>query len=254
MDEKTDTQIDDDILACKADIQRLRNSPAAGDTATDVIEETTPQRKEKPQPQQITGQIQGVSPNQQADSSAATDTEFVKIPSKRVKIPKFEEMVASRKTEELLKFTSDDTAEIDYSQIAPLNQQKPSPTPQPDKTASAPLPDDEQKPLSDDGKNVPRFDLARQILAEQRKVAATRRQKPDKQDDTNTPPATAAGTVGRIISQVKKNMAAGHEKPQTTPKLSHAVSGIIAAPENLTSIQQTIIADIVAQDISQYYS
>lgn len=103
-------------------------------------------------------------------------------------------------------------------------------------------------------REVPRFNLAEQILSEQRKIASVRRKKPDRNTSANSTPE-ATGTVGQIIRQSKKpfTSAEGKEKtPETIQSPSPAVHGIINKADNLSGSQHRIIADIVARDVARF--
>jgi len=103
-------------------------------------------------------------------------------------------------------------------------------------------------------REVPRFNLAEQILSVQRKIASVRRKKPDRNTSANSTPE-ATGTVGQIIRQSKKpfTSAEGKEKaPETIRSPSPAVHGIINKAGNLSGSQHRIIADIVARDVAKF--
>jgi len=113
-------------------------------------------------------------------------------------------------------------------------------------------------------REVPRFNLAEQILSEQRKIASIRRKKPNGNTSANSTPE-ATGTVGQIIRQSKKPFASaeGKEKtpePVVIKKTSEtiqsprpAVHGIINKADNLSGSGHRIIADIVARDVARFY-
>jgi len=71
---------------------------------------------------------------------------------------------------------------------------------------------------------IPKFDLAEQIMAEQRKIAATKRKGP-----------------GRKV------------EPPKPPRKSHS-SAAYAAPPPILSEQQRIIAEIVSRDIKKLFA
>lgn len=113
-------------------------------------------------------------------------------------------------------------------------------------------------------REVPRFNLAEQILSEQRKIASIRRKKPDGNTSANSTPE-ATGTVGQIIRQSKKTFASAEGKEKTPEPVvikkisetirspSPAVHGIINKADNLSGSQHRIIADIVARDVARFY-
>lgn len=100
---------------------------------------------------------------------------------------------------------------------------------------------------------IPEFNLADQILTEQRNMVAERRKKPSGTNGQNnkhiTPPT---GTVGAIIDRSHKSI------PNNTPKEKHvvnprnltwAVHHLINDEMNMNIQQQRIITDIVRRDI-----
>ncbi|MCK5000030.1 MAG: hypothetical protein KAS23_10855 [Anaerohalosphaera sp.] len=119
--------------------------------------------------------------------------------------------------------------------------------------------------------NVMQFDLADQILAEQRKLAASKRQPPSrKAPSPNIPPAT--GTVGQVIDENKKaKLETTPITPINTEKLpdtadnstkptdisinncSPAVRSIISNEEELTEFQKQILAELVERDIELHF-
>ena len=113
-------------------------------------------------------------------------------------------------------------------------------------------------------REVPRFNLAEQILSEQRKIASIRRKKPDGNTSANSTPE-ATGTVGQIIRQSKKTFASAEGKEKTPETVvikktsetirssSPAVHGIINKADNLSGSGHRIIADIVARDVAGFY-
>lgn len=82
---------------------------------------------------------------------------------------------------------------------------------------------------SQDRKEIPKFDLADEILAEQRKSTARRRKRPA---------VSAREAPGRI--------EATSRQPQAKP-----VSSAIGPPSPILSEQEQIIAEIVARDIEK---
>lgn len=150
--------------------------------------------------------------------------------------------------------------------------------------------DENQSPdQSEKETNIPEFDLAEKILKEQRQVASRRRQRPTTARNLNVMPI--AGTVGRIIEQAKKAVAAAAEKNETQPSpaadpnpieteyaetesekpvefdtmevveinqeitepvLSVAACRIINESDRLNPFQEDIIVDIVSKDIARF--
>lgn len=111
--------------------------------------------------------------------------------------------------------------------------------------------------LEDQETNIPRFDLAEQILAEQRKAAASRRQAP--QRTRNTSPYKAADTVGEIIDQARRNAIKSRveQNPDTAPTpagpvppwRSHIAGGGWDMP---TPLSRRILSEIVCRDIESF--
>lgn len=113
-------------------------------------------------------------------------------------------------------------------------------------------------------REVPRFNLAEQILSEQRKIASVRRKKPNGNTSANSTPE-ATGTVGQIIRQSKKAFASAEGKEKTPEPIvikktsetiqlpSPTVHKIINKADNLSGSQHRIIADIVARDVARFY-
>ena len=94
---------------------------------------------------------------------------------------------------------------------------------------------------------IPKFDLAEQILAEQRKITAIRRKAPGKPQRL----PSLAPAVTRVQSQ---DGAAG-KKPKTPDRQPQAQSTdyAIKQPPSILSEQEQIIAEIVARDIEKLY-
>ncbi|MBW8016732.1 MAG: hypothetical protein FVQ82_11140 [Planctomycetes bacterium] len=131
---------------------------------------------------------------------------------------------------------------------------------------------------------IPKFDLAEQILKEQRQVASKRRQRPAPARNLNVMPI--AGTVGQIIEQARKAVAAAAEKKDSEPKtqpapipdetdemkpvvfdtlevaefpndrpepvLSVAACCVINESDRLNPFQEDIIINIVSRDIARF--
>lgn len=100
---------------------------------------------------------------------------------------------------------------------------------------------------------IPRFNLARQILAEQRKAASTRRGRPiEHSGSTEARPAT--GLIGQIIREAKKKAGDVSEDAEIPQQLSCGVHGILKGTHNLSPAQKGVIAGIVTLDIERFYS
>lgn len=103
---------------------------------------------------------------------------------------------------------------------------------------------------------IPEFNLADQILCEQRKKVAGRRKKTNGGNGgNNNQIAQATGTVGAIISKSRKAPAGdnGAEKESfVNPRnLTWAVHHVINGADDMSREQQGIIIDIVTRDIME---
>ncbi len=111
-------------------------------------------------------------------------------------------------------------------------------------------------------KEIPRLDLTRNILAEQRRAASMQRGKPMEQGPgAKVRPAT--GTIGRIIRETKKDSNGGiGVAVKTELQLSYGAGGVVpttakayvATSEgagHLSPEQQEVIVSIVALDIAR---
>ncbi len=94
---------------------------------------------------------------------------------------------------------------------------------------------------------IPKFDLAEQILAEQRKITAIRRKGPGKPQRL----PSLAPAVTRVQAQ---DVAAG-KNPKTPDRQPQAQSTDYAIEQSpsILSEQEQIIAEIVARDIEKLY-
>ncbi|HIJ67408.1 MAG TPA: hypothetical protein HPP51_03895, partial [Planctomycetes bacterium] len=99
-------------------------------------------------------------------------------------------------------------------------------------------------------KEIPRFNLAQQILAEQRRIASGRRSK-STEPGRGTSIRPAIGTIGRIIREAKKAPVGDNEAVESGLHLSFGVYGVIDGFDNLKPTQQQVVADIVTSDISR---
>ena len=94
---------------------------------------------------------------------------------------------------------------------------------------------------------IPRFNLAKQILAEQRQAASKRRQK-SHHTGAKIASYPAADTIGEVIRQAKHNSvevtAEAGTKTSTTP-----VHGIVLDDDSMSDSQRRLVADIVSRDI-----
>jgi len=98
---------------------------------------------------------------------------------------------------------------------------------------------------SDGRGEIPRFDLAEQIMAEQRKITAIRRKAPGKPQQLPS--------LGPAVARVQAQDGAAGKKTEPANQQSRAESiGYTIQPPPLTlSEQGRIIAEIVARDIEK---
>ena len=93
---------------------------------------------------------------------------------------------------------------------------------------------------------IPRFNLAEQILVEQRKVASLRRKKPNgNAAGDKLSPVTA--TIVRVIKESKSQTRSAE---QIAGCQSPAVHSLVVGSDNLSWRQQQIITNIVSADIA----
>jgi hypothetical protein len=111
------------------------------------------------------------------------------------------------------------------------------------------------EPRPSDGRGeIPKFDLAEQILAEQRKITAIRRKAPDKhQRLPSLAPPLLSATADKGITRVQAQDGAAGKKTEPANQQSQAESiSYTIQPLPLTlSEQGRIIAEIVARDIEK---
>ena len=199
-------QIDKDILQCKADILQAQNSsrPAKHQPAeslpdpepaidiNEIPQKTKPPKKTEP--------LRPVAENQQP----ANET-IAKLEDVRENLEKFRAELESAKSDPQTESgpaaaTADEIEEIEIEDIN-ANVQTDIET---DEKIEETL---QIETDQEDSGQIPRFNLADQILSAQRKVASTRRQGPAANiNSTGANIAPAEGTIGRIISESKKTV------------------------------------------------
>jgi hypothetical protein len=104
----------------------------------------------------------------------------------------------------------------------------------------------EQPPENSSAGQIPQFNLAEQILVEQRKVASLRRKKPNgKAAPDKLSPVTA--TMARVINESK---AQARPAEQIAVCQSPAVYSLVVGSDNLSRQQQQIVTNIVSADIA----
>ena len=107
---------------------------------------------------------------------------------------------------------------------------------------------------------IPQFNLAGRIMAEQRKATSLQRKRPAAKNNTSHH-HTATGTVGQIINESKQKHAGSEEKTQSpaaqgnasdTQAHSPAVHYVISGIETVDASQRQIVTDIVTRDIARF--
>ena len=248
--EKITNQLDNDILQCKADIMRARGPEDADNSA-----EKTTQKPNSTKDTSTDEPVDVTIDESETDPEAATvgyESVFDDLPEndppEDTDVAIFEDDNDSGKIG-----SKHDTAKL------PENDGNPIELSGLDETEGT-VPDDSTRKTD---REVPRFNLAEQILSEQRRIASIRRKKPNGNTSANSTPE-ATGTVGQIIRQSKKTFASaeGKEKtpePVVIKKTSEsiqspgpAVHGIINKADNLSGSQHRIIAEIVARDVARF--
>ncbi len=107
--------------------------------------------------------------------------------------------------------------------------------------------------LAEDALAIPRFNLAEQILAEQRKFTSGRRRK------ANPTEATGAGyhaddTLGAVIREVKDNMVRPVQTADDPDDADTDVRGTAVDHVDMADAQRLLVADIVTRDIAELCS
>ena len=97
---------------------------------------------------------------------------------------------------------------------------------------------------------IPRFDLAEQIMAEQRKITAIRRKAPGKPQRLPSQDG-AAGKKNKAPDQQPKAQSTGYTIKQPPPTRTSQRSA--ASQSSILSEQEQIITEIVAGDIEKLY-
>jgi hypothetical protein len=248
--EKIINQLDNDILQCKADIMRARGPEDADNSA-----EKTTQKPNFTKDNSTDEPVDIVIDESETDPEAAAvsyENVFDDLPEddspEDTDVAIFEDDNDSGKIgpkHDTAKLLESDADPVEISGL--------------DETEGT-VPDDSTRKTD---REVPRFNLAEQILSEQRKIASIRRKKPNGNISANSTPE-ATGTVGQIIRRSKKpfTSAEGKEKipepvvikktSETIQSPSPAVHGTINKADNLSGSQYRIIADIVARDVAMF--
>ena len=185
-------QIDKDILQCKADILQAQNSsrPAKHQPAEPLPD---------PEPPKKTEPLRPVAENQQP-----TQETIAKLEDMRQNLEKFRAELETAKTDPDT-IAGDEIEEIELDDInvdvqADLEIEEIGTDEKIEETLQI-------EADQEDSGQIPRFNLADQILSAQRKVASTRRQGPAANiNSTGANIAPAEGTIGRIISESKKTV------------------------------------------------
>ncbi len=248
--EKIADQLDNDILQCKADIMHARGPEDANNSA-----EKTTQKSDSTKNMGSDEPVDVIIDESETDPEAATvsyENVFDDLPEddspEEADVTIFEDDNDSGKIG-----SKDDTAKLLESDADPIEASGLDET-------EGTEPDDSARKTN---REVPRFNLAEQILSEQRKIASIRRKKPNGNTSANSTPEVT-GTVGQIIRQSKKPFASAEGKEKTPEPVvikktsetiqspSPAVHGIINKADNLSGSGHRIIADIVARDVARF--
>ncbi len=249
--EKITNQLDNDILQCKADIIRARGPEDADNSA-----EKTTQKPNSTKDNSADEPVDVIIDESETDPEAAT-VSYENI---------FDDLSEDDSPEEADGAIFED--DNDSGEIGSKHDTAKLPESDEDLIEVTGM-DEKQGTETEDStrktdREVPRFNLAEQILSEQRKIASVRRKKPDRNTSANSAPE-ATGTIGQIIRQSKKPFvsAKGKEKTpepvvikktsETIRSPSPAVHGIINKADNLSGSGHRIIADIVARDVAGFY-
>jgi hypothetical protein len=138
-------------------------------------------------------------------------------------------------------------------QPVPETTQPKSPGPSPAEAKETPEKPDLATPKgnahAEDAVAIPRFNLAEQILVEQRKFASERRRKANPTEATGRSYA-ADDTVGAVIREVKDNMVRPVPTAPGADDANPAVCGTAVDHVDMADAQRLLIADIVTRDIT----
>jgi len=275
-------KIDADILQCKIDILCAHDGDAAAEEAKPTeTGETTPAKDTNPEPVKPDES----KPKKSSENSPAATTEpipeKVKIPKLKELFSKQRKKTTSRNSKTRLIIPTQPVAEpqpCEVGEPAPKSSEEPAAimetkpaeekvkpeikaTPQGDGELKAEIEKlqaevKKMEPQDDDGEimeadnnpagQIPQFNLAEQILVEQRKVASLRRKKPNgKAAGDKLSPVTA--TMARVIKESKSQTRPAEQSANCQ---SPAVHSLVIGSDNLDRQQQHIIANIVSADIT----
>lgn len=250
--EKIKNQLDNDILQCKADIMRARKQEDADNPAEKPTQKPDfPEDKSADEPVEVIIDESETDPEADtvSDENIFDDDEMPEDDSPEDSdVAIFEDNNDSGEIA-----TKHDTAQLRESDEDPIEVSGL------DEKEDTELDDSTRKT----NREVPRFNLAEQILSEQRKIASIRRKKPNGNISANNTPK-ATGTIGQIIRQSKKPFASAEGKEKTPEPViikkisetiqspSPAIHGTINKADNLSSSQHRIIADIVTRDVANF--
>ena len=239
---ESDNHLDNDILQCRQDILRARNAkstpPAKKPPESEpdaVIKEAPPPPAEPTKTDETIPEQPQDQPSPDINEPAVTESSSQPAPAavQKPKIPSFEDLVTNNNNENMpVPIESEEKQEVPVQQ----NIEE-----EPETIASDDTDQNERQ--------IPKFDLAEQILAEHRKIAATRRKAPEPKKDMTTEPA--AGTVGQIISQTKKALAE-REVDKTQESSVTLESEQFIENRHKPSPPSEIITELVKRDIAKY--
>lgn len=135
-------------------------------------------------------------------------------------------------------------------QPVPETTQPQSPGPPPAEAKETPEKSDLAAPTgnahAENAVAIPRFNLAEQILVEQRRFASERRRKAKPTEATGSS-YHADDTLGAVIREVKDNMA---RPVPTADDANPAVCGTAVDHVDMADAQRLLVADIVTRDIA----
>ena len=240
---ESDNHLDSDILQCRQDILQARNArstppakkPPVSAKPDAVIKEPSPPPVESTKTAETIPEQSQDQRSPDVNEPPVTDPSSQPAPAavQKPKIPSFEDLVTNNNND-----GTPASIEPEEKQEIPVQQN---------------IEEEPETAASDDtGQNerqIPKFDLAEQILAEHRKVAATRRKAPEPKKDITTKPA--AGTVGQIISQTKKALTE-READKTQDLLAKPVPDQFTENRHKPSPPSQIITELVKRDIAKF--
>jgi len=246
--------VDSDILQGKADVLRAVRAIASQGSGADIANHNSEQEKNKPVQVEVRPVVAIRSDRDRLSSAPQRDTGV--RPAQAA--AKAEEAKTAEKTTVAARMDADevrsapDTAAIaaDVSEVEAQGEAVSEATePFEESTAAVSESGDDIEPQAEENSGMPRFRLAEQILAEQRRTASERRQRSGA-GDAGGKTYAARDTVGEVIREVKSNLAS--TRPVAEAKVKVAAGGAVMNEDGMTPIQRQIVAEIIARDIALY--